>query len=105
MSSSATGQSFDRVRPRDAGTVGGGAKAVDREGKRALFSEEAAPPSTGSVSLTCSKCEARSVLSMAALLRVAFPAVPAVVPGQGVRANMKCPTCGERSWMAVSLRK
>jgi ribosomal protein S27AE len=103
MTGNAAEQSFDRVRPRAAGAAGR-AKTTDREGKRALFSEVAAPPSAGSVALDCSKCGARSVVSMATLWRVAFPAVPAVVPGHGVRANMKCPACGERSWLTVSLR-
>lgn len=104
MTDSAAGQSFDRLRPRD-GAVAGQAKATDREGKRALFSDVAAPPSAGSVALECSRCDARSVVSMATLWRVSFPAVPAVIPGQGVRANMKCPACGDRSWLTVSLGK
>jgi hypothetical protein len=104
MSGSTARQSFDRVRPRDP-EAGGPAPTTDREGKRALFSEVEAPPTAGSVALTCSKCEARSVVSVAMMWRVAFPAVPAVIPGQGFRANMKCPACGERNWMAVSLRK
>lgn len=105
MSSSASGQSFDRLRPRDASGAAGPAVTRDREGKRALFSELAEPPAAGSVALTCSRCDARSVVSLATVLRVAFPAVPAVLPRQGFRANMKCPACSERSWLAVSLRK
>ena len=46
-----------------------------------------------------------TVVSMATMWRVAFPALPAVIPGQGFRANMKCPACGERGWLTVSLRK
>jgi hypothetical protein len=103
MTGSAAGQSFDRLRPREAGPAGK-AKTTDREGKRALFSEVAAPPAAGSVALDCGRCDARSVVSMATLWRVSFPAVPALVPGQGVRANMKCPACGERSWLTLSLR-
>ncbi len=105
MSSSTTGQSFDRVRPRDVASGGGPATSTDREGKRALFSELSAPPGTGSVALTCGRCEARSVLTVASAARAAFPALPAVIPGQGFRANMKCPACGERNWMTVSWRK
>lgn len=103
--SSATGQSFDRLRPRDAASGSGPAPATDREGKRALFSEIAEPPATGSVALVCGKCDSRSVVSMTTVVRVAFPAVPAIIPGQGLKVNMKCASCGERSWMAVSLRK
>ncbi len=104
MPNSRASQSFDRVRPRDAGPTNT-ARATDREGKRALFSEVAQPPTAGSVSVQCKRCDARSVVSMATLWRVAFPAVPAVIPGQGLRANMKCPACGERSWLTLSLRK
>jgi hypothetical protein len=45
------------------------------------------------------------VVSVGSVWRVAFPAVPAVIPRQGLRANMKCPACGDRSWLSVSLRK
>lgn len=103
MPSNSADQSFDRVRPREASGAGR-AKTTDREGKRALFSEVAAPPTAGSVALDCSRCDARSVVSMAALVRISFPAVPAVVPGRGVRANMKCPACQERSWLTLSMR-
>jgi hypothetical protein len=105
MSNNGNGQSFDRLRPRDAATASSSATTSDREGKRALFSQENAPLSTGSVALHCGKCDARSVVSMANFARISFPAVPAVTPRAGLRANMKCPACGERNWLAVSLRK
>ncbi len=99
-------QSFDRVRPRDAeaGAATLSVTTSDREGKRALFSEVTSPPSTGSVALTCSRCGVRSVVSVASLWRASLP-VPVMIPGQGLRASLKCPACGERNWMAVSLRK
>jgi predicted RNA-binding Zn-ribbon protein involved in translation (DUF1610 family) len=101
-------QSFDRVRPRTvADRPAPGAPAappVDREGKRALFSEVTAPGSPGAVTLTCPKCAEVSIIALTTALRQAFPAIPAIVPGQGLRANMRCPACGERGWVAVSLR-
>lgn len=103
-----TPQSFDRVRPRGAAESDqrpseGQAKVPDREGKRALFSAAPEPPSLGSVALTCTRCEARSVVSWTTALRLAFPSVPAVAPGSGVRLWLKCPTCKRRSWVEMSL--
>ncbi len=106
-----TEQTFDRVRPRTADPtderiiiVDGEVRVPDREGKRALFSTEPEPPSLGSVAMTCTRCEARSVVSWGRALRLAFPSVPAVVPGSGVRIWLKCPTCEQRSWVDLSLR-
>ena len=104
-SKNTTGQSFDRLRPRDAVSGSGPAPTTDREGKRALFSEVAEPPAPGSVALLCPRCDSRSVVPLTSVLRVSFPAVPALIPGQGFRANMKCPACGERGWMTVAWRK
>lgn len=103
-------QSFDRVRPRtEAGddrivVIDGEVRVPDRDGKRALFSSEPEPPSFGSVAITCTRCDARSVVSWGAALKLAFPSIPALVPGTGVRVWLKCPACRRRSWSVVSLR-
>lgn len=101
--------SFDRVRPRNLDEKEslldeGRLRVPDREGKRALFSDAPEPPSFGSVAITCTKCDSRSVLSWSSALRLAFPSVPAVAPGSGVRLWLKCPSCRQRSWTEVSLR-
>ncbi len=61
-------ETFDRVRPRTARAsdeqiivIDGEVRVPDREGKRALFSSEPEPPSLGSIAMTCTRCEARSV--------------------------------------------
>lgn len=104
-------QTFDRVRPRTAHAgderitvIDGEVRVPDREGKRALFSGEPEPPSLGSIAMTCTRCDARSVVSWGAALRLAFPSVPVVVPASGVRVWMKCPTCDRRVWVDLSLR-
>ena len=103
-------QSFDRVRPRTvAGEPGinmidGEIRVPDREGKRALFSEAPEPPTFGAIALTCTRCDSRAVVSWTRALRLAFPSIPAVVPGTGVRVWMKCPTCRQRAWVDLSLR-
>ena len=101
--------SFDRVRPRNLDEKEslldeGRLRVPDREGKRALFSDAPEPPTFGSVAITCTKCDSRSVLSWSSALRLAFPSVPAVAPGSGVRLWLKCPSCCQRSWTEVSLR-
>ena len=102
--------SLDRVRPRTGVrddrilVVDGEVRVPDREGKQALFSSEPEPPSLGSVAITCTRCESRSVVSWGTALRLALPSVPALVPGTGVRVWMKCPTCRRRSWSDLSLR-
>jgi hypothetical protein len=100
--------SFDRVRPRTTTSPpeqpeGQPTRVPDREGKRVLFSATPEPPSFGSVAITCTRCEARSVISWSSALKLAFPSVPAVVPGSGVRLWLKCPTCRQRAWVEISM--
>lgn len=99
---------FDRVRPRSEESdrpigVDGEGQVPDREGKRALFSSEPAPPTLGSVAMVCSGCGTRSVVSWSRALRLALPSVPALVPGSGVRVWMRCRTCNQRAWVDLSL--
>lgn len=101
--------SFDRVRPRalsepESPLVDGEVRVPDREGKRALFSDAPEPPTFGSIAITCTRCEARSVVGWTRALRLAFPSVPALVPGTGMRVWMRCPTCQHRSWNVLSVR-
>lgn len=101
---------FDRLRPRGSAevkprqVVADPSPLQDREGKRALFSEVDAPPTVGSVSLNCHRCQGRSVVSWGKALRLAFPTVPALLPGSGIQVWMKCPTCGKRAWVGVSTK-
>lgn len=86
------------------GLVDGEVKVPDREGKRALFSSEPAPPTLGSVAMVCTRCETRSVVSWSRALRLTFPSVPALVPGTGMRVWMRCQSCHQRAWVELSLR-
>ncbi|MDP4015475.1 MAG: hypothetical protein U0990_02050 [Candidatus Nanopelagicales bacterium] len=101
-------QSFDRVRPRSSEQedqivfVDGELRIPDSEGKRALFSSSSAPPTFGSVALTCTKCDSRSVVSWTKAIRLALPGIPALIPGTGVRVWMRCPACRDRTWVDVS---
>ena len=117
---------FDRVRVRDgaaepghpvtrAATIG-----RDAEGKRALFSAtdpEGDVPSIGAVTVDCSRCEERTVLSPVAAAWAAFPSLLlSVTIGRGERestvgvvrrdhgAFMRCPACGRGSWTRLTIR-
>lgn len=91
--------SFDRIRPPEKA----GAARVDPQGKQALFSGADNPPSLGSVAVDCAKCHRRSVISLTQMLQLSVPGVHAPVPGKGHRAFMKCPACGKRSWLGVTV--
>lgn len=90
---------FDRISPpRNTKS-----QPVDPQGKQSLFSGADNPPSLGSAAVDCSKCHRRAVVSLTQLVQLSLPGVHAPVPGKGHRALMKCPTCGKRSWMSVTV--
>lgn len=92
--------SFDRIRPPGQDAA---AARVDPQGKQALFSGADNPPSLGSVAVDCAKCHRRSVISLTQMVQLSLPGVHAPVPGKGHRAYMKCPACGKRSWLGVTV--
>ncbi len=92
--------SFDRIR-RDG--VPDAASGRDPQGKQALFSGAEQPPSLGSVALDCPLCHRRTVVSMVRLAQMSLPGVHVPVPKRGYRAWVKCPACGRRTWMRVTL--
>lgn len=117
---------FDRLRVR-AGEAEPGHPVTsiptigrDVEGKRALFSAtdpEADVPSIGAVSIDCSRCGERTVMSPVAAAVAAFPSLLlSVTVGRGDRestvgllrrdhgAFLRCPACGRGSWTKLTIR-
>lgn len=99
---------FDRLRRRAADPVDDlpvvtGA-VPDTDGKRALFSAAAQKPSFGSVSLTCSSCGERSVVSARQALRLATPSVHLPFVRSAPWSWMRCPACGRRTWVDVMIQ-
>jgi hypothetical protein len=117
---------FDRVRVR-AGEAEPGHPVTatstigrDAEGKRALFSAtdpEGDVPSLGAVTIDCSRCDERTVMSPVAAARAAFPSLLlSVTVGRGERestvglvrrdhgAFLRCPACGRGSWTRLTIR-
>lgn len=98
--------SFDRIRPRDpddpptpAATVAG-----EADGRRALFSTEQSVPALGSVVIECSSCGASSVLGVRAALKAALPSLHLPLLKKGHSSWMRCPSCGQHTWVKVSIR-
>jgi predicted RNA-binding Zn-ribbon protein involved in translation (DUF1610 family) len=115
-----TTPTFDRLRPRTATSGDAGSTLHDSEGKRALFSSnspEVELPSSGSVSVECSRCGECTVMSPFAALRAVVPSLVLSV-GLGRRdsestiglvrrhhgALMRCPACGRGSWTRITVR-
>ncbi len=92
--------SFDRIR-RDG--VPEASSGRDPLGKQALFSGAEQPPSLGSVGLDCQLCHRRTIVSVVRLAQMSLPGVHVPVPRRGYRAWVKCPACGRRTWVRVTL--
>ena len=99
---------FDRLRrrtpdPMDDVPVVTGA-IPDTDGKRALFSAAEQRPSFGSVSLTCSSCGERSVVSARQAMRLAVPSLHLPFVRSAPWSWMRCPACGRRTWVDVTIQ-
>ena len=99
---------FDRLRRRSPDLVDEvpavTAAVPDTDGKRALFSAAEQRPSFGSVSLTCSSCLERSVVSARQAVRLAVPSVHLPFLRQAPWSWMRCPACGRRTWVDVTIQ-
>jgi hypothetical protein len=111
---------FDRVRPRTPEpppTLGG--VAPDAVGKRALFSSavEGERPGIGSVLVECSRCEQQTVLGLAQAMRACWPSLHLAlrlghgsnvtvvgVSGRPFPSFMRCPSCGQGSWVRFTVQ-
>jgi DNA-directed RNA polymerase subunit RPC12/RpoP len=101
--SSSTSTGFDRLRPRHVEADQSLPISPDNEGKRALFSTSTPRPARGSVTVDCSSCGERSVLSPTQATRLLLTTVHA----PGLRRHhvswVRCPACGHRSWSRLRL--
>ncbi|MBA3743052.1 hypothetical protein [Sporichthya sp.] len=104
---------FDRLRPRSGptpksnGSVPG--PRPDREGKRALFSVDAPPPTPsaarGALQLTCSGCGSVSALSPRQVIVAALPSLHLPILRRKFPSWMRCPACCSHQWVRVELRR
>ncbi len=108
---------FDRLPHRDSPSVGadaaglgGGIAALpstgppDADGRRALFSTAEQPPTIGTVTVACSSCNERTVVSLLRAARLSVPSLhlPGLRPAPW--SFMRCPACGHMTWVSLSVR-
>lgn len=95
---------FDRLRRRAPVAPGGAVRPADPQGRRALYSVAEQAPALGSVTIACSSCERETVVTPRRFVTLAAPSVhlPWVKRGHG--SWMRCPSCGERTWVRVTIR-
>jgi hypothetical protein len=97
------GAGFDRLRPRTP-EAGQSARPSDPEGRRALFSVADQSPSLGAVTIECSSCERTSVVTPRRLVGLAAPSLHLPLIKRDHPSWMRCPACGDRTWVRVRLR-
>lgn len=98
---------FDRIKPaRTTSTASDpviDVREADVQGKRALFSGAAQPPSVGSVAIECGGCANRSVVSYVRLAKLWATGIYVPMPGVNQRAWLKCPACKKHEWVTINL--
>jgi hypothetical protein len=90
---------FDRLPRRAAADT-----RPDADGKRALFSTAEQPPMFGSVTVACSSCQERTVVSLGRAARLAVPSVHLPLLRPAPWSWVRCPACHRMSWVTVSVR-
>ncbi len=79
----------------------------DHEGKRALFSAAdlvAAAPAFGSLTIDCSACHERTVVSAQQALRLSVPSLHLPLLRRAPWSWMRCPACRRRTWVEVHVQ-
>jgi len=101
---------LDRVRPRtapaseaDAGRAGAGA-VPDADGKRALFSADEPPAPLGAVTVACSACGERTVVSARSALRLLVPSLHLPLLRPAPWSYLRCPACRRLAWVELTIR-
>jgi hypothetical protein len=107
-------EGFDRLRRRTpaAGTSGEPGRRpgrdpglrVDPEGRASLYSVAEQPPAPATVTVECSSCEATTAVTPRQLVALAMPSVHLPVVRRNHSSWMRCPACGRRTWVRVTIR-
>jgi hypothetical protein len=98
------GDGFDRLRPRLPDSSQSGLRLADPEGRRALYSVADQSPCLGSATIECSSCERISVVTPRRLLTLAAPSLHLPLIKRRHSSWMRCPACGDRTWVRLRLR-
>ena len=79
----------------------------DQEGKRALFSAAdltVAAPAFGFLTIDCSDCHERTVVSVPQAVRLAVPSLHLPLLRRAPWSWMRCPACRRRAWVEVHVQ-
>jgi hypothetical protein len=99
-----TESGFDRLRPRGRTTAGAAPLRVDPQGRQSLYSGPSGqPPAPGVLTISCSSCDERSVVTPRQLLLLALPSLHLPLVRRGHPSWMRCPACDRRTWVKVGL--
>jgi len=99
-----TDPGFDRLRPRGGTTTTGAAPLrVDPQGRQSLYSVSGQPPTPGALTISCSSCRERSVVTPRRLVLLALPSLHLPFVRRGHPSWMRCPACDRRTWVKVVL--
>lgn len=107
---------FGRIKPPSTPSPAGpiprrrapaSAARVDRDGKQALFSNQAPPLGVlplGALTVSCSSCRVTTTVTLARALLSAVPSVHLYLVRRSYPSWMRCPACHHRTWVRLSLR-
>jgi hypothetical protein len=104
-------EGFDRLRRRTPTAGKSGRRPgrdpgvrVDPEGRASLYSVTEQPPAPATVTVECSLCEATTAVTPRQLVALALPSVHLPMVRRGHSSWMRCPACGRRTWVRVTIR-
>lgn len=99
-----TDSGFERLRPRASESVTAPVRPSDPQGRRSLYSVADQAPALGAVTVDCSSCERTSVIGPRRLLGLVAPSVHLPLIKRGHPSWMRCPSCGNRTWVRLGVR-
>jgi hypothetical protein len=106
-------EGFDRLRRRTPAAAGKSGRRppgrdpgvrVDPEGRASLYSVTEQPPAPATVTVECSSCEATTAVTPRQLVALALPSVHLPLVRRNHVSWMRCPACGRRTWVRVTIR-
>lgn len=98
---------FDRLRTRTPETARSrvrGHRVSDPSGRRSLYSVVDQAPALGAVTVECSSCRRTSAVTPRRLIALAIPSLHLPVLRRRHPSWMRCPACGRRTWVRLTVR-
>ena len=100
-------EGFDRLRRRTDPVAGRpratstGRRAVDPQGRQALYSTAVEQPAPGAVTVECSSCGASTNVTPRQLVKLSLPSIHLPLLRRGHSSWMRCPACHRRTWVKL----